>query len=117
MAGKRTPQTGATPPARVYDPAAVASLEPPVQRKPRESSIPQEVISAMAGIIANGGWAGNGMAYGEKEEAQAEAGKFKRVLGNAQIDGVRTEKDLRTRTWETADGHVFAVTRRQPKES
>lgn len=110
MAGKRN-QPKAT--ERSYNASAVAVVEPPAQVRPRESTIPGDVLSAMADALAQG-WATNGATYESKQDAQNDAGKFKRALVR-MVDGVENEKGLRSRTWETADGFVFAIGIRQPK--
>lgn len=116
-AGKAKGQTGATPPARVYDPSAVSVVEPPAQARPRESSIPPAVLSAMADALAKG-WATNGATYDSKDEAQRDAGKFKRALAPMAGDSVKSEKDLRSRTWQgEGDKFVFAIGIREAKDS
>ena len=92
-----------------YDVAAVGSIEPPAISRPRESSVPQDVAEAMAAAMANG-WASNGITYESKEDAQNDAGKFKRAV--ARVLKVE-EKEVASRTWEKSEGQfVFALGKR-----
>lgn len=99
--------------AAPYSVGSVTLIEPPLIQRPRESSIPREVIDAMVSQVREG-WVTNGAVYGEKKEAQSDAAKFKRQV--ARVLGV-PEKEVATRTWATTDNgeFVFALMQRAGK--
>lgn len=93
--------------------ATVQLVEPPLQRRPRESSADPKIVAALA-ENAPKGWASFGFEAADKKGASNKAGVYRNAVRRKLNLG---KKGVKSRVWELPNKKwTFALTTATPTE-
>jgi hypothetical protein len=90
------------------------TIAPPPRRRKTKTTLPADVLTALAGAITSSDWIGDASMFFDGDDGQKNASNEARLYRRDLSRHMEiAERDVRTRVWETEDGWQFALRLRE----
>jgi hypothetical protein len=85
-------------------------IAPPPRRRKTKTTLPADVLEALAGAITKDAWLGDASMFFDGDEGQKNASNEARIYRRDLARHLDVaERTIRTRVWETENGWQFAI--------